>query len=157
MGLNIIELYASKIAALIGRTTVRDIFDAYKMLEMNVIKKENMSLLKRITIFYIFISNETYDFNKIIAQFEINIKNINFSNIKKNLIPLLNIGAKFDYSILINTVFSFIDTFFKLDDDELEFVNLFSNGKFNFELIFDKEIAEKLYYHPMVLWKLKNM
>ncbi len=45
IALNKVELYASKIAALIGRTTARDIYDVYQMNEKNMINENEFSLL----------------------------------------------------------------------------------------------------------------
>lgn len=58
LALDKVELYGSKIAALIGRTTVRDIFDVSEMIKHQIIKQEEYNMLRKIIIFYLLLSNE---------------------------------------------------------------------------------------------------
>lgn len=57
LGLDKVELCGSKIAALIGRTTARDIFDVNEMIIHQVIKEKEYNILRKVVIFYLLLSN----------------------------------------------------------------------------------------------------
>lgn len=156
LGMDKIELYGSKIAALIGRTTARDIFDVSEMIRHGVIKEEEMDILRKSSIFYVMLSNEFQGFNNLISQFNINIEKIDFMNIKKNLIPMLKVGTKIELNSFKKLVVEFINQLFILEKDEQKFIDLYNNGQFEPSLIFDEKIANKLIRHPMIIWKMMN-
>ncbi|MFA5485822.1 MAG: nucleotidyl transferase AbiEii/AbiGii toxin family protein [Bacilli bacterium] len=155
LALNKVELYASKIAALIGRTTARDIFDVYQMNEQKMINKNEFSLLRKLTLFYLVLSNEFEPLDTLLNRARINIKNINFHHIKRNLIPMLKVGTKIDINKYKNDVLLFIDKLFVLTPQEAKFMDLYNSGKLEASLLLDDEIAAKANKHPMAKWKVK--
>lgn len=155
-GLDKLELYGSKISVLIGRTTVRDIFNMSEMIKHHIIDKDETDILRKTSIFYLLLSNEHQSLDELINQFKIKINQINYNNIKRNLIPLLHVGTKVNLDELINQVIRFVDELFILKDTEEEFINYFNSGKYQIELLFDKPISKRLVNHPMVLWKMMN-
>lgn len=156
LALNKVELYGSKIAALIGRTTARDVFDVFQLVNNQILLDSELDMLKKCSIFYLLMSNEYQPFGDLLNQFKKNMENLSFSAIKRNLIPLLHVGERIDTDAFKQTVSQFIETLFELTETEQKYIDSFNAGEFNPELLFDKAIADRLKEHPMVLWKMKN-
>jgi predicted nucleotidyltransferase component of viral defense system len=156
LALNKIELYGSKIAALIGRTTARDVFDVFQLINHKILLDNELEMLKKSSIFYLSMSNEFQPFGDLLNQFKKNLENMSFSAVKRNLIPLLHVGETIDMDVFKQSVSQFIQTLFELTETEQKYIDLFNAGEFNPELLFDKAIADRLKEHPMVLWKMTN-
>ena len=156
LALNKVELYGSKIAALIGRTTARDIFDVFQLINKQILLDSELDMLKKCSIFYLLMSNEFQPFGDLLNQFKNNMENLSYSAIKRNLIPLLHVGETIDIDDFKQTVSQFIETLFELTETEQKYIDSFNEGKFNPELLFHKTIADRLKEHPMVLWKMMN-
>jgi predicted nucleotidyltransferase component of viral defense system len=156
LALNKVELYGSKIAALIGRTTARDVFDVFQLIKNQILQGNEIDLLKKCSIFYLLTSNEFQPIGDLLNQFKKNMENLSFTAIKRNLIPLLHVGERIDTDAFKQTVSQFIETLFELTETEQKYIDSFNAGEFNPELLFDKAIADRLKEHPMALWKMKN-
>lgn len=156
LALDKIELYATKIAALVGRTTARDIFDVYQMIEQIVIKQEEMESLRKISIFFLVLANEFESIELLLNRFRTSMQNINYFNYKRNLVPMLKVGTTIDVSSYENVVLSFINKLFTLNYTEMEFINSYNSGAFKPELLFNEEMANKAIKHPMIIWKFNN-
>jgi predicted nucleotidyltransferase component of viral defense system len=156
LALNKVELYGSKIAALIGRTTARDVFDVFQLVNNQILLDNELDILKKCSIFYLLTSNEFQPFGDLLNQFKKNMENLSFSAIKRNLIPLLHVGERIDTDAFKQTVSQFIETLFELTETEQKYIDSFNAGEFKPELLFDKAIADRLKEHPMVLWKMMN-
>lgn len=156
LALNKVELYGSKIAALIGRTTARDVFDVFQLIKNQILQGNEIDLLKKCSIFYLLTSNEFQPIGDLLNQFKKNMENLSFTAIKRNLIPLLHVFERIDTDAFKQTVSQFIETLFELTETEQKYIDSFNAGEFNPELLFDKAIADRLKEHPMALWKMKN-
>jgi len=156
LALNKVELYGSKIAALIGRTTARDVFDVFQLVNNQIILDNELDILKKCSIFYLLMSNEFQPIGDLLNQFKKNMENLSFSTIKRNLIPLLHVGQRIDTDPFKKTVSQFIETLFELTETEQKYIDSFNAGEFKPELLFDKAIADRLKEHPMALWKMMN-
>lgn len=155
LALSKIELYGSKIAALIGRTTTRDIFDVYQMIDNNIINDFEMNVLKKCSIFYLLTSNEYQSIEKLLEEFCDKLNNVNFNNIRRNLIPMLKVGTQIDIESYKSIVEAFIENLFVLDDKERIFIESFNSGEYLPNLLFNDALANKILKHPMALWKIK--
>lgn len=157
LGLDKVELYGSKIAALIGRTTARDIFDVSEMITHQVIKEEECDILRKVVIFYLLLSNEFELLEVLLKRFKENIKWIDYNNIRRNLIPMLKVGTTIDIEELKVNVVNYIDKLLVLTKDEQKYVELYNQGKFKPSLLFeDENIVETIENHPMAIWKMMN-
>lgn len=156
LALNKVELYGSKIAALIGRTTARDVFDVFQLIKNQILQGNEIDLLKKCSIFYLLTSNEFQTIGDLLNQFKKNMENLSFTALKRNLIPLLHVGERIDTDAFKQTVSQFIETLFELTETEQKYIDSFNAGEFNPELLFDKAIADRLKEHPMALWKMKH-
>lgn len=150
-----IELYGSKVAALIGRTTARDLFDVYQMIESKIINESEMILLKKCSIFYLITSNDYQSIKQLLSKFDMNLNGIDFNHMRKNLIPMLKVGSQIDVEEYKRTVKEFIEHLFELDENEKEFVVLFNKGVYSPKLLFDWRISNRISNHPMALWKVQ--
>lgn len=151
------ELYGSKIAALIGRTTARDIFDVAEMINHEVIKEEEYDMLRKTVIFYLLLSNEFEPLKVLLNRFKANVTLIDYNNIKRNLIPMLKVGTNIDVEHLKQTVVKYIDQLLVITEKEARFINLYNQGQYEPSLLFDEEkISNEIKNHPMAKWKMIN-
>lgn len=149
--LNAIELYASKINALISLATPRDLYDVYKMIENKLIANNNM--LKKCTIFYNAIGGEQNLDN---ITFD-NIKKINYNRIKRELKPVIAKTDKFDYIEATNKIIFYLENLLNLTKKEIAFLENFRNKKYMPELLFDDiDIVNRIKNHPMAIWRTQK-
>jgi len=156
LALNKIELYGSKIAALIGRTTARDAYDVYNLIDSKIINDKEIRMLKKCSIFYLVTSNNFQSLEYLLSRFHNNMKNMSFRVIQRNLIPMLHVGEQIELDTFKQTVVDYIDELFNVNESEQKFINAFNKKEYSPDLLFDKEIAVKLKNHPMALWKMRN-
>jgi predicted nucleotidyltransferase component of viral defense system len=154
LALDKVELYASKIAALIGRTTARDIYDVYNMIHDQQIKTSEIDELRKNTILYLMLSNQFKSIEELQTNFQINIAEVDFKMIKRSLIPMLKIGQKINLEEIKNRILDFINELLNLTQNEKLFVEKFNVGKYQPELLFDNKTAARLKNHPMAEWKM---
>lgn len=155
LGMNKVELYGSKIAALIGRTTARDVFDVLEMITSKIISDDEMDMLRKCSIFYLLTSNEFQTLDVLVNQFKATMKNMTFHTIRRNLIPMLHVGTRIDLEKFKNLVIDFINEVFgSLTASEKEYIDSFNLGIYKPELLFTSEIAKVMERHPMALWKM---
>lgn len=151
LALNTIELYASKINALLSRATPRDLYDVTKMIENNIIK--NTTTLKKCLIFYNMIGGEQ-DIDNL--SFE-NIEKITFAKFKTQLKPVIAKSDKFNIEEAKTMVITYLKDLIKITEKEQEFIEEFKNRNYKPELLFEsKEIINNIKLHPMALWRCKN-
>lgn len=157
LSLNKFDLFASKMNALIYRTTIRDIYDIYNMINLKTIKLEEMEFFKKSLIFYLLLSTE--DKLDIKLLFDECIKRMSaFCN--KRLPQYLTATLTENDSFEINKAVSLISEFLnelkaRITNDEFLFINEFpynQNSLFN-----DKCIDGKIVNHPMIKWKQFNL
>ena len=149
--LNVTELYASKINALISRATPRDLYDVYAMIDSNIIKDK--VLLKKCLIFYNMISGNQ-DIDNLSYT---NIEKLNFMKYKTQLKPVLSKGDTFNIEEAKVKVIDYIKELLVFDEDELDFINNFRCNLYMPNLLFDtrKNVFDIL-LHPMALWRCRE-
>lgn len=91
-----IELFGSKIKALIERHTCRDLYDVYNLLHSDLFQTFDLSILRKIVIFYLAVGGsqmpaKEYDLEP--------IRQIKFPQIRASLLPMLRKGDAFDFEI----------------------------------------------------------
>lgn len=81
-----IEIFGSKLVTLMTRSTPRDLYDFFYMINANIFNEEEIKKIKKCAVFYRAISNEDgiFDFNLD------NLDSITQNNIKRFLIPVIN-------------------------------------------------------------------
>ena len=100
-----IELFASKIAALLNRTAARDLYDIYNIIKYGLIEKDEIELLRKCIIFYKLISSEEKD-----ISFDTSvIDKLSKYKIGTDLYPMLRKKEPFDLEASKHEVKAFID------------------------------------------------
>ncbi len=148
LALNDVELYASKINALLSRATPRDLYDVNAMINGNIIEDSN--LLRKCLIFYNMVGGEQ-DIDDI--SFE-NIESINFAKFKTQLKPVLAKSDRFNLDEAKANVISYLKALISINEDERKFIEEFKSKNYRPELLFDDEATiDNIKSHPMALWR----
>lgn len=145
-----LEIYGSKIVALLNRAAPRDLYDVYSMLQYGLFDESQMPLLKKCTMFYSAIGSETVP-----EQFDFEgLSSISQQRIKTDLIPVLRKGSWFDAQQAQEKVHAELQEILKPTAEELSFWEAFRSKEYRPELLFDDaDILERVRQHPMALWK----
>ena len=146
------ELFAMKICALIDRSKPRDLFDVNKLKKhLPYLDRER---LRKLTVFYMSLdaifelSEKTFD----------KIKGITQDSVKKELLPVLTKGNRFDLAIAKEEGIAFLEELLVLTDEEKQYLEEFSKGNFNPQLLFNiPSDAERAAKHPMAKWRVANI
>lgn len=156
--LNPIELFASKINALLSRVAVRDIYDVYNMIEAKLfVEKHEKELLRKTLVFYLAVGSncKAEEVSLDFSQFN-QIKELNYHQIRDSLYPVLRKNDKFDFNVAKNEVVNFLKEFLSFTDDERLFIKYFNKREYRPEVLFSNtDIVERIKSHPMALWKCR--
>ena len=150
-----LELFGSKIKALIERAAPRDMYDVNRMIKQKIFKDDQMDMLRKIVVFYLAVGGKNkpekeYSFER--------IQNIKFPQIRSSLIPVLKKTEKFDFEEAKANVVSFLSKLLSLGEAEKNFIDSFNQGEYKPELLFDDgQIIERIEEHPMALWKINEV
>lgn len=144
------ELYGSKLAALLGRSKPRDIYDIHQAVESELLT--NKELLKKCFLFYHCIAGD--------AALEIDysiLDGVTAKDVSRTLLPVLLKGAKFDIKIAIKKIKAYLNDLFVFSDNERRFIECFRCGKYVPQMLFtDSEILCRILKHPMALWRCEK-
>jgi predicted nucleotidyltransferase component of viral defense system len=152
--LSVLELFGSKIKALIERTAARDLYDVRNMLKYNVIQEKKQNLLRKIIVFHLVIGAK----KKVELPFDFeNINSLKYSQIRANLIPVLKKSEHFDFESAKTIAKDYLAKLMILTDHEKLFIENFNAGIYQPDLLFDdEEIIERIKAHPMAVWRTKR-
>jgi predicted nucleotidyltransferase component of viral defense system len=152
--LSILELFGTKIKALIERTAPRDLYDVQNMIKHNIIHSEEQDLLRKIILFYLALGAK----NKIVVPFNFeSISSLKYNQIRANLIPVLKKSEQFDFELAKAEVKEYLSNLMILSDEETAFIEQFTQGTYQPELLFnDMDILERIKNHPMAIWRTKR-
>lgn len=147
-----LEIYGSKINALLNRAAARDLYDSRNMIYYGLFDESEEEILRKCVVFYAAISakniNNTFDTSS--------MDTINARKIKTDLYPVIKNKERFDLEVTKKIVKEYIIELMTLTKDEKHFLVKFKDGKYIPELLFeDKEIIARIENHPMALWKTK--
>ena len=147
-----IEIFGSKPVALMARSTPRDLYDFFYMINANIFNEEEIKKIKKCAVFYRAISNEDgiFDFNLD------NLDSITQNNIKRFLIPVINAKEFFSLSEAKQTINDFFNNHFILDENESMFIEQFKRKKYIPELLYDGDELKRIQNHPMAIWKTRE-
>jgi predicted nucleotidyltransferase component of viral defense system len=150
-----IEIYGSKMNALLSRAAARDLYDARNMIHYGLFDELEEDMLKKCVVFYAAISaRDKYSINKTFSTEKIDL--ITKRKIKTDLNPVLKIKDDFELESARKLVKEYISYLMVLTKKEKEFLDKFESGEYIPELLFeDKKILERIRNHPMALWKTR--
>lgn len=147
-----IELFASKIVALLSRTAPRDLYDIHNMIRQNVFPAEEKELLKKSVVFYRALNDqaaETFDLLVIDALRPYEIKTM--------LLPIIHRKEFVDLPLMKQTVKEYLSDLLIPTNEEQEFLRDFANKRYSPEKLFsDTDILDHIHSHPMVEWKMSR-
>ena len=151
--LSSIEIFGSKVVALLTRAATRDLYDINNMLYFGLFDETELPLLRKCTIFYYAIGgeevSETFNLEKIDELTEYKIRT--------DLYPVIRKKEQFDLAAAKQRVTGYLSMFSELGDGETEFLRAFKNGEYHPELLFENEqILERICNHPMAMWKTRG-
>lgn len=147
------ELIGSKLSALLGRTTPRDVYDFYNLINLNMV--QDYSLVKKIALFYIVISAEKpIVFEDIFSEAIRKMKELNYYKIRETLIPVLHSKTQLDIQKMVDNVIAKLNEMFVLTEEEKQYIEDFNNNVFKPDLLFGGCKINDLGNHPMALWKI---
>ncbi len=152
-----IEIYGSKVNALLSRAAARDLYDVRNMIQYGLFNESEEEMLKKCVVLYAAISGR--DINNINKNFDAKmIDSITKRKIKTDLNPVIRIKDDFELEPAMKLVKEYISDLMVLTNEEKKFLDRFENGKYYPELIFeDEKILERIRNHPMALWKTRKV
>jgi predicted nucleotidyltransferase component of viral defense system len=153
ISVNPIEIYGSKLTALMERAAARDLYDVWNMIKISLFNDEEQHLLRKALVFYSVMNvddeKDLFDLNQILT--------IDNKKIQRDLRPVIYTREQIDLNEMHQTVIEYIKRLIQLNDNEEQFIEAFYGGEYKPELLFEDEYqSEKLKNHPMMLWKIKN-
>ena len=151
--LNKLDLFASKVNALINRTTIRDIYDVNNMIINKTIENDEFNLFKKCVIFYSLLSSEEKANIKVLFEECKNRMNAFIGKrVPQYLTATLKQNEEFDINNAVNNISDLLDNILKsLTENEITFIKSFPNVIVD---LFDNDlIDEKVEKHPMIIWK----
>ena len=131
-----IELFGSKIKALIERTAARDLYDVYNMISDSVFAEKDLDMLRKSILFYLAIGGSNPP--KLEYSFDA-IDKLKFPQIRAHLIPVLRKSEQLDFEKAKKTVKEFLTTLVVFKDDEKRFIEEFNINNNITEFIYDKK------------------
>jgi predicted nucleotidyltransferase component of viral defense system len=141
------ELLATKISAMLSRSTPRDIYDVYNLEHA----KFNTELLRKLIVFYASMGS---DLRKVNLEA---IQNVNSKEFADKLIPQLIKGKDVDINEIKAFVVEKTKSLMKFKQKEIYFISgLYDNKEYNPELLFDNPTLKEHPEFKQVLHKLKN-
>lgn len=153
-----LELFASKINALISRAAVRDVYDVYGMIQAGLFEKEEeKTLLRKILVFYMAVGSNCKAEEVTLDLHHFNhIKRLSFSQVRAHLLPVLSRKEKFDFNKVKEQVLNFLNLFFSFTEQERMFIKYFNQREYRPDVLFDEnDIIDRIIQHPMALWKCR--
>ena len=145
-----VEIFASKIVALLNRTAPRDIYDIHNLVKFGLFDEPEEILLRKCIVYYSAIASEFPP-----SEFDLsNIDKVTHNQIKRELNPVLRSKGNFDLHASQSQVKKWLADLLKLEDNEWKFLNAFREKEYHPEILFGSgEILERIKNHPMALWK----
>ena len=146
-----LEIYASKIVALLTRAAARDLYDIDHMIQARLFSAPaEQNLLRRCVVFYLAVgTGETPD-----PTDRSRLQALTPRRIRTELQPVLRKRDWFDLSAALKNVTDYLDSLLQLDVAEEQFLDAFRNRQWKPELLFDGDQLDHIARHPMAIWKL---
>ena len=148
-----LEIYGSKIVALLNRAAPRDLYDIHTMMEYGLFDESQEPMLKKCVMFYSAIGSDSVPDRFHFEQ----IASVSQQRVKTDLIPVLRRGTWFDAQQAHEQVIAYLEKLLTPDERELSFWASFGQQEYRPELLFqDADILARIGRHPMALWKCSD-
>ncbi len=145
-----IEIFGSKINAMLSRAAARDLYDVGNLVKHALFDESEYDMLRKCVVFYAATSarriNTTFDTGAIDALTQ--------QRIRTDLMPVLRKKDGFNLESAKKSVKGFIRDLMIRTESEGEFLTRFEKREYLPQLLFEQEkIVERVAMHPMALWK----
>ena len=146
-----IEIFGSKIVALLTRAAARDLFDINNMVIFGLFDESEAEILRKCVVFYFTIASD-----EVPASFDVNrIYSLTQHRIRTDLQPVLRKKERFDLISAQKSVEKYLTELLVLEETEQQYLNAFRNNEYKPELLFnDTDALERIRNHPMAIWKI---
>lgn len=146
-----IEIFGSKIVALLSRAASRDLYDVNNMVRFSLFDEVQEEMLRKCVVFYTAVGADN-----IMDTFDISrIDSITNYKIKTDLYPVIRKKEKFDLVEAQDRVKKYLIELLKLSNNEKQFLSSFRKKEYHPELIFESDVLDRIRNHPMALWRMK--
>lgn len=151
--LSALEIFGSKIVALLTRAAARDLYDLNNMIYFGLFDESQLPILKKCVVFYSAIGGEM-----VAPNFQLDsINSLTNHQIKTDLLPVIRRAESFDLQSVQKRVKDFLSDLLRLDERETAFLQAFAQKEYRPHLLFDdKGILARIQSHPMALWKMRT-
>lgn len=140
-----LEIYGSKIVALLNRAAPRDLYDIHTMMEYGLFDESQEPMLKKCVMFYSAIGSDSVPDRFHFEQ----IASVSQQRVKTDLIPVLRRGTWFDAQQAHEQVIAYLEKLLIPDERELSFWTSFGQQEYRPELLFqDADILARIGQHP---------
>lgn len=148
-----LEIFASKIVALLTRTAPRDLYDMHNMVKYGLFDDSEEDMLRKCAVFYSAIGAEQPP-----TKFELDyIEKVSVQQIKRDLNPVLRKGKKFNLEAVQKEVKDYLASVMIPTESEENFWRAFAEGTYCPELVFgESQELKNILGHPMALWKCRE-
>ena len=147
---HLIEIYGSKIVALINRNAPRDLYDVHSMIRTSLVPVANQDMLRKCVVFYAAIGSGSTPLGFSVGE----IADTSPMRIRTDLVPVLRRGERFDVAAAEATAKDYLRQLLNLTDRERQFLHFFAQKQYRPELLFDdSETLARIANHPMAIWK----
>lgn len=146
-----IEIFASKIVALLTRTAARDLYDIHNMITFGLFDESEAAMLRKCVLFYFTIASdevpEIFDINRIYS--------LTNHRIRTDLQPVLRKKERFDLSAAQKRTEEYLTELLVIEKNERQYLDAFRANEYKPKLLFEEpDILERIQNHPMALWKV---
>ena len=152
LALDPVEVFATKISALLTRAAARDLYDLNSMIHTGLFDETQLDMLRKCAVFYLSVGGGTgpvlIDLGKINA--------ITSYKIKTDLYPVISSHERFNLAEVKTRVIDFLVDLLTLTADEREYLSAFDKKEYRPELLFDETVLDRIADHPMAKWKMRN-
>ena len=148
-----IEIFASKIVALMNRAAPRDLYDFHNMIRFGLFDERELELLRKSVVYYSAIGSD-----EIPTSFSFDsIRAITQNRIKTDLLPVLRNSRFFDVKAAQDECIDCLTQLLDLTDREYEFLCTFKKKQYQPALLFhDTGILSRISRNFMVEWKFRD-
>lgn len=148
-----LEIFASKIVALLTRTAPRDLYDIYNMVKYGLFDESEEEMLRKCAVLYSAIGAAQPP-----EKFELdNIVKVSYRQIRRDLDPVLRKGERFDLEFAQKEVKDYLASILMPTKEEELFWKAFSEGNYYPDWVFgDSNEFRNVARHPMALWKCRE-
>ena len=149
-----VEIFGSKLTALMSRAAARDLYDVNNMIRFGLFDESEQHLLRQCVVFYCATSAQGLSTISSLDR----VHQLTSYKIKTDLYPMLRRSERFNLESSQKQVRDFLDELVKLHDNEVAFLKAFARKQYVPDILFDDPaILERIQYHPMAIWRVRNI